>query len=186
MNRMQEGDREVAERIAPLVWGELHRLAEQAMRHERGDHTLQPTALANEAWLELSQREGLDWKSRATYFATASLVMRHTLVNHARARRTAKRGGGARRNDFEVLIESFDARPLDTDSFIDLDSALEHLRGIDERKARIIDLRFFCGLTIEEAAGVLDLSPASVGNEFRAARAWLREKLGVRTPDAAG
>ncbi len=172
--RARDGDREAGERVFEVVEQELHRLAVQMMHAERRGHTLQPTALVNEAFVRLIDQSGIDWKSRAHFFAIAAEVMRHVLVDHARRRNAAKRGASAQR---VTLTESAGVTDSDDIDVVALDEALEELNRLNERQRKVIDLRFFGGLTIDEAAHVLEVSPQTVRLDWRMARAWLRQRL---------
>jgi RNA polymerase sigma factor (TIGR02999 family) len=169
------GDREALDRMLPLVYGELHHLAERYLSHERPDHTLQPTALVHEAYLRLVNQQHVDWRNRAQFLWVAASMMRRILLNHARDRRAAKRGGDARKQISLSLIEAPSGAP-DVD-LIALDDALGQLAQLDERKARVVELRFFGGLKMEEAAEVLGVSLATVEREWSFARAWLYNAL---------
>ena len=168
------GDRMALERLAPLVERELRRLAQVYLRRESGGHTLQPTALVNEAYLRLIQWQGVDWRGRAHFFAVAAKMMRNILVNHAVTRRREKRGGGA------VLV-SLDpghaATPEPASDMLALDEAMKKLASFDERKCQIVELRFFGGLSEEETAQVLNTSLRTVQREWNIARAWLFREL---------
>jgi RNA polymerase sigma-70 factor (ECF subfamily) len=177
LHQLRDGDREAAERVAPLVYDELHGLAAAHMRGERAGHTLQATGLVHEAWARLVEQDKAAWETRSAFFAMSSKIMRHVLVRHALARGRKKRGGGAPREAFEIVIESFAERTLAAGDFIDLHEALERLATIDERAAGIVDLRFFGGMTVQETADILELSTSTVESSFRAARAWLRNAL---------
>ena len=164
------GDRTALDRLVPLVHSELRRLARRYMRRERAGHTLQTTALIHEAYLRLVDAQGVDWQSRAHFFAIAARVMRRVLVDFARERGYRKRGGGRCRVtlDESLLI----AHAPDAD-LVALDDALNALSEVDARKSRAIELRFFGGLSIEEAAVVLEVSPETVKRDCRLAKAWL-------------
>ncbi|MEO6323502.1 MAG: sigma-70 family RNA polymerase sigma factor [Thermoanaerobaculia bacterium] len=167
------GDPGSLHKLMPLVYDELHRLADRSMRRERGSHTLQPTAVVNEAFLRLVDQR-VEWKSRAQFFAVAAQAMRRILVDHARGHDAAKRGGRATR---VLLDESLGAtQPRDVD-FIALDDALDRLGALDETQARVVELRFFGGLTIEETAAAMELSPATVKRDWSSAKAWLFREL---------
>jgi RNA polymerase sigma factor (TIGR02999 family) len=175
------GERDAFDELLPLVYNELHRLAARAMRGQPDGHTLQTTALVHEAYLRLVDREvgpeSVVWQSRAHFFAVAARAMRSVLVDHARARRAAKRGGGRRRLEVTVAPDGADQeRNIDV---IALDEALGRLAEMDQRKVRLVELRFFTGLGIEDAAEVLGISPATVKREWSMARAWLRRELGA-------
>ncbi len=163
-----------ASRIFELVHGELRRVASDLMRRERPDHTLQPTALVNEAYLRLVDASRVEWQSRAHFFGIAARAMRQILVDHARERAAEKRGGGWQR---VTLDEQLD---LSADSELDLfelDDALTRLGEMDVRMARIVELRFFGGLTVNEVAQVLEISKRTVQREWWTARMWLRREL---------
>jgi RNA polymerase sigma factor (TIGR02999 family) len=174
-----DGDRTALEELVPVVYRELHRQAERYMRGQPAGHTLQATALVNEVYLRLVSREPIDWKSRAHFFGVAAKAMRSILVDHARARRASKRGGGAH----QVTLAAADDSGSQEVEVIELDEALRQLAELDPRKAQLVELRWFGGLSIEEAAEVLAVSTATAKREWRMARAWLRREL---TPDGAG
>ncbi len=172
-----------ADALWTLVYDELQRLARRAMADERNAHTLQPTALVNEAWLKLVQPEGdPGWEGRAHFFRTAARAMRHILVDHARARGRRKRGGDAQRVDLDV--DRSTPAPITPDlDLIALDDALAGLGEMDEELARLVELRFFAGLSIADTARVLGRSTATVERSWRVARAWLRRAMdGEVTP----
>ncbi len=164
------GDRGALDRLVPRVYGELRRVADRYLRRERTDHTLQPTALVHEAYLRLTGAERPEWRDRLHFYAVAAQVMRRILVDHARAHRADKRGGGVR---FLPLDEGTAAVGERAAELIALDDALESLAKIDPRKARIIELHYFAGLSVAETAEVLDRSISTVVLEARLARAWL-------------
>jgi RNA polymerase sigma factor (TIGR02999 family) len=173
-----DGDRAAFEELVAVVYRELHRQAERYMRAQPAGHTLQATALVNEAYLRLVSREPIDWKSRAHFFGVAAKAMRSILVDHARARRASKRGGGAD----QVSLAAVDSGGQEVE-VLELDEALQQLAMLDPRKANLVELRWFGGLSIEEAAQVMAVSTATAKREWRTARAWLRREL---TPDGAG
>lgn len=173
----RDGDREALSRLMPLVYGELRRLAARSLEGERKDHTLQPTALVHEAFLRLAGGAVPRWQDRVHFYAVAAQVMRRLLVDHARARRTEKRGGGARPLPLEAALDIGSPEAGDPELLIALDEALVELAVHDPRKARIVELRFFGGLTIEETAEVLDLATSTVILEARLARAWLFRRI---------
>lgn len=176
------GDPVAAEQVFPLIYDELRRLAQRYMNQERADHTLQATALVNEAYVKLVRTAGDEssWNSRSHFFAAAALAMRRILVNHARARQTQKRGGDRQRMILDEAAAAFNDRAID---LLDLDDALTRLAALDQTQARIVELRFFGGLTVEQTAGILDKSVRTIQYDWAMARAWLRgELLG---PDAA-
>jgi RNA polymerase sigma-70 factor (ECF subfamily) len=159
--------------LVPIVYDELHRLAHHYMRTERAGHTLQTTALVNEAYLRLVDVERLEWRDRAHFFAMAATMMRRILVDHARGHARDKRGGGV---IMTSLKDDVAAAAPDVD-VLALDAALEKLGQIDERQARLVELRYFAGLTIEEAAAALQISTGTVKREWVIAKAWLYREL---------
>lgn len=174
LQRWGAGDTQAIGELLPLLYDELRRLAAVYMRRQPQGHTLQPTALVNEAYLKLAGQENLSFADRAGFFALAAKAMRQLLVDHARAHNAAKRGGDAVRVTLDEGIASVPSRDVD---FADLDAALAELGRLDERQARIVELRFFAGLGIEETAVALSLSPATVKREWATARAWLYRAL---------
>ena len=169
-----EGDQGAIDRLLPLVYDELRSLAGNLMRHERDGHTLQPTALANEAFIRLIDQHSIDWKNRAHFFALAAQTMRRVLVDHARARGAIKRGGDRRR----IALAEDAAIGLDQlDDLLALDEALHKLARLSERQARVVELRFFGGLSIEETAEMIGVSPRTVKGDWRVSRAWLEREL---------
>jgi RNA polymerase sigma factor (TIGR02999 family) len=171
---LSAGNRDVESRLIPQVYGELRRLAAHYMRSERGNHTLQPTALVNEAYTRLVQQPQIPWQSRAHFFATASHLMRHILVDHARARRAGKRGGLQRQVTLDDALLPSSERTMDV---LILDEALENLAQFDSRQARIVELHFFGGLTFAEIALVLKVTERTVKRDWSMARAWLKGEL---------
>ena len=169
------GREEALEELMPIVYEELGRLAKAHLARERPDHTLQPTDLVHETYLKLVDQRRADWKSRAHFFAVAARLMRRILVDHARARLARKRGGGA------VVVRFDETLPLWTDSsdvmLIALDDALVALGALDDRQARTVELRYFAGLTIDEAALALGVSGMTVKRDWTVARAWLKLRL---------
>jgi RNA polymerase sigma-70 factor, ECF subfamily len=168
------GDRSALDRLLPLVEEELHRLAHRYMSREREDHTLQTTALVNEAYLRLIDQRRVRWQNRAHFFAIAAQTMRRILIDHARRRAFAKRGGGARELQLDEAAVLTDERASE---LVALDDALRALADVDERKSRVVELRFFGGLSVEETAEVLGVSPDTVTREWRRARAFLRREM---------
>ena len=164
-----EGDRSAQDRLAPLVYEELRRLAHRYMKRERPDHTLQTTALVNEAYLRLIDQRDVRWRNRAHFFAIAAEMMRRILIDHARKRASAK-GGGAGKLSLEEAAVMSDERAAE---LVALEEALVSLSEVDERKSRIVEMRFFSGLSVEEIAGVIGVSPDTVTREWRRAKAWL-------------
>jgi RNA polymerase sigma factor (TIGR02999 family) len=169
----RNGDRAALDKLFPLVYDELRRLAHYYMRRERPDHTLQPTALVHEAYIRLVGMD-VQWENRVHFFAIAAQVMRRILVDHARSRQYAKRQGGVHRVSLDEAIATPEQRPAD---LIALDDALTSLAAIDPRKSQIVELRVFGGLTIEETANVLGVSTGTIINDYRLARAWLYSEI---------
>lgn len=169
-----QGDRGALDRLLPLVYDELRRLARRHMRRERPGHTLQTTALVHEAYLRLVNQENVRWQNRAQFFGVAAELMRRILVDHARALHSAKRGSGARTVPLE---EGAALSPERAGEMVAIDEALRRLEAIDPRKSRVVELRFFGGLTVEEAADVLGTSSVTVARDWRAARAWLFHEI---------
>ena len=165
-----DGDQQALQRLAPLVETELHRQARRYLKQERPGHTLQSTALVNEAYLRLIDWKNVQWHNRAHFFAVSAKLMRRILVDHARSRRYLKRGGAAAKVSLEEAAVVTAERGPD---LIAVDEALERLAVIDPRKSRIIELRFFGGLSVEETAEVLKVSPRTVKREWSLAQAWL-------------
>jgi RNA polymerase sigma factor (TIGR02999 family) len=175
------GDEDALERLIPLVYQELHRIARRCMAGERVGHSLQATALVNEAFVRLVDGKAVAWNDRAHFLAVSARVMRRVLVDHARARKYQKRGGDAVRVSFDEALRTASDLPPD---YIALDAALEGLAKLDERKSRVVEMRFFGGLSVEETAAVLNVSPATVMGDWRFAKAWLkREMRGQRHDD---
>ena len=170
------GDRDAVERLMPLVYGELREIAERHFRRERPGHTLQPTAVVHEAYFRLVDQTRVTWKNRGHFFAIASQAMRRILIDHARAREADKRGGREKPVTLDVGVAS--PEPADDVDLLALDEALVRLKALDEPQARIVELRFFGGLSIEETAEAMETSPSSIKREFRSARAWLFRELG--------
>lgn len=168
------GSREALDEMLPLVYDELHRLAAGYLGRERPDHTLQPTALVHEAYLRLVRQRDVDWRNRAQFLGLAAGIMRRILVNHARDRAAAKRSGDRERVSLS-LVEAPTGNP-DVD-LLALEAALERLAALDPRKARVVELRFFGGLTTEEVAAVLAISRATVERDWSFARAWLYDAI---------
>lgn len=173
LDRISEGDGNAPGELLPLVYGELRKLAQGYMQNERSDHTLQATALVHEAYIRLVDWEKVSWQNKAHFFAVAAQVMRKILVDYAREKK-------ARKRDFGQKLALDEAVSFSTTQEIDisaLDEALENLEKFDEQQARIVELRFFGGLTIEETAHILEISPATVKREWTVAKAWLYDKL---------
>jgi len=169
----RNGDQDALQRLLPLVYNELHALARRHMRGERPDHTLQTTALIHEAYLRLCGAD-VAWEGRAHFLAVAAQTMRRILVDHARARSRDKRGGGIAPISLEAAAP---VAPEASDELLALDEALTRLSALDERKAHAVELHYFGGLTYDETAAALDVSPATVDRELRLAKAWLYREL---------
>ncbi len=169
-----DGDRRALDDMLPLVYDELHRLAARYLGRERPDHTLQPTALVHEAYLRLVRQREVDWRNRAQFLGLAAGIMRRILVNHARDRAAAKRSGDRERVSLSLVEAPSGGRDLD---LLALEAALDRLAELDPRKARVVELRFFGGLTMEEIAAVLEISRATVERDWSFARAWLYDAL---------
>lgn len=169
------GDKTALERLMPLVYSELRRLATNYLRRERPGHTLQPTALVNEAYLKLIDQKNAKWQNRAQFFGISAQLMRRILVDHARQHQAAKRGGSEQQRLSITTAEKLVERP--TLDLLALNEALEMLTEIDPQQGRIVELKFFGGLSIEETAEVLGISHATVERDWKMARAWLRRKL---------
>jgi RNA polymerase sigma factor (TIGR02999 family) len=172
----RSGDQSVGEQLLPVIYAELHRQAERAMRRERGEHTLQATALVHEAYLRLVDQSRVEWRNRSHFFGVAAQAMRRILVDHARGRQAAKRGGAIQHR---LTLDAADALADASDSvdLLDLHEALEALAALDPLQARLVELRYFTGLNIEETGEALGISPATVKREWAVARAWLRREL---------
>jgi len=171
---LKNGNRDAESRLMPLVYGELRRLAGLYMRGERPGHTLQATALVHEAYLRLVGHEDVDWQNRAHFFGVAANLMRRILVDHARAKQAKKRGGGDQKVSLDQAVL---VRPEAPEQFLALDEALERLAKRDPRQARIVELRYFGGLSEEETAEVLQISVRTVKRDWSVARAWLYQQL---------
>jgi RNA polymerase sigma factor (TIGR02999 family) len=176
-----QGDQGAREALIPLVYDELRRLARRYLRRERPDHTLQSAALVNEAYLRLIRQEHPQWQNRAHFFGVAAQLMRHILVDHARNRAAAKRGAGAPRLTLDPDVALPQARDVD---LVALDDALNQLAALDPQQSRLVELRFFGGLSIEETSVVLGVSPATVKREWATARAWLQREMRNRKTSA--
>jgi RNA polymerase sigma-70 factor (ECF subfamily) len=179
---LSRGDPEAADRLLPIVYREMKSLAAAYLRRERAGHTLQPTALAHDAFLRLVSQKSCTWQNRAHFLGMAARVMRHILVDHARRRRAQRRGGG------RTMVQLEEAQPGRTREveFDELDQALNDLARLSERQARMVELRYFGGLTIDETAEVLGVSPMTVKRDWTVARAWLFRELRGTTGPGAG
>jgi RNA polymerase sigma factor (TIGR02999 family) len=174
LGNWSRGDRHALDRLLPLVHAELRRIAARQLRLERAGHTLQPTALVNEAYLRLVDQRRVDWRNRAHFFGVAAQMMRRILVDHARRHNARKRGDGIQHVSIDQVEEPAAG---DRISVLVLDQALGRLERVDQGLAQIVELRAFGGLTIEEAAHVLKVSPSTAKREWRTAKAWLRREL---------
>ncbi|HEY1403292.1 MAG TPA: sigma-70 family RNA polymerase sigma factor, partial [Pyrinomonadaceae bacterium] len=168
------GDRAALDKLTPLVYAELRRIARRQMSRERDGHTLQATALVNEAFIRISGQESFNWQDRAHFYAVCAQVMRHILIDHARANARDKRGGGAIHVSLDEAAVLAGGQATD---FLALEEALRALEAFDPQKGRIVELRYFAGLGIEETAEVLKISPTTVRREWRRAKAWLYRAL---------
>jgi RNA polymerase sigma-70 factor (ECF subfamily) len=168
------GNQAALDQLMPLVDRELHRLAHHYMRHEKPGHTLQTTALVNEAYLKLIDQRNVQWKNRAHFFALSAQLMRRILVDHARKRKYAKRGGDAQKISFAEVMAVSPERSAD---LIVLDDVLKKLAAIDLRKSKVVEMRFFGGLSVEETAEALGVSPLTVKRDWKMAKAWLYNTL---------
>lgn len=174
------GDDAALERLLPVIYGELRRIASAQLRRERPDHTLAPTALVHELYMRLVDQRRATWQHRAHFFGIAAQLMRRILVDHARERRAGKRGGSATRVSLDGALEASELPAGADQGIIDVlavDEALERLTCVDSEQGRIVELRFFAGLTVEETAHVLNRSPRTIKREWRLARAWLYREL---------
>jgi RNA polymerase sigma-70 factor (ECF subfamily) len=172
----QRGDRAALDKLTPLVYDEIRRIAHRYMQREREGHTLQTTALVNEAYLRLASQQQINWQNRTHFFAVTAQVMRHILIDYARRRQYVKHGGEAQRISFDDALASEEAvlmaQPRAAE-LLALDEALDELAKLDRRKSRVVELRYFGGLSLAETAEVLEVSPMTVRRDWRAAKAWL-------------
>ncbi len=173
LRAMKSGDESAASRLLPLVYSELHRLARHYMQRERSDHTLQPTALINEAYLRLAHGD-IDWQSRQHFIGVAATVMRRVLVDHARAHNAPMRGGDRQKVELDEGLAFSGERSCEV---LALHDALSRLEEVNPRQAKVVELRYFAGLSVEEVAGVLDVSPRSVKRDWTLARLWLFKEI---------
>lgn len=169
-------DKPALDELMPVVYDELRRLAQSYLSRERPGHTLQTTALVHEAYLRLVDQKSVNWQNRAQFFGIAAQMMRRILINHARERNAQKRQGYATKVSLDEAISVFENREVD---LVALDEALDKLAALDSQQAQIVELRFFGGLTIDEAAEVIEISPATTKREWEAAKLWLRRQLGT-------
>jgi len=181
LNDWSDGDQAARDQLMSVVYDELHRLAHNYMKHESPGHTLQTSALVNEAFLRLIDQSNVKWRNRAHFFGIAAQMMRRILVDYARSRRYAKRGGGAQEISLDEALTVSDERSSEV---VALDEALTRFAGVDERKSQIVELRFFGGLSIEETAEVLAVSPGTIMRDWTLAKAWLRRELSNNSSEA--
>ena len=174
LEQASAGDQTALDALLPLVYQELRRLADHYLRQERPDHTLQATALVHEAYLRLVGQTSINWQNRAHFFSVAAQVMRHILVDHARAHTAQKRGGGLTKLSLDEAVSFFNQRDV---NLVALDEALTELAQLDPQQARIVELRFFGGLALEEVAEVLKITPGKVRYDWRIAKAWLHRTI---------
>lgn len=174
LGELAKGNADAGPKLIPLVYDELRRMADRYMRRERSDHTLQTTALVHEAYLKLVDQHSVTWQNRAHFFGVAAQVMRRVLVDHARGHIREKRGGGVVPVS---LDEAMVISPERSEEFLELDGALDRLAALDSRQAKIVELRFFGGLTVEETAEILGISPKTVKRDWAVAKAWLHGEL---------
>ena len=172
----REGDSHALEKLLPLVYDELHRQAMGFFGRERAGHTLQPTVLVNEVYLRLVNQREATWQNRAQFFAIAAQMMRRILVSHARARQAAKRGGAEQRI---TLVEEVAPAPQRDVNLLALDEALKKLEAIDLEKSRMVELRFFSGLSVAETADVMGVSPRTIDRQWQTAKAWLYREIAI-------
>jgi len=170
------GDRAALDRLLPLVYGQLRQIAERALRQERPDHTLSPTALVHEAYLKLVQLDSITWEGRAHFFGACAQAMRRILISYARMKKADKRGAGSAHVPITSVMVAAESRPQDV---IALDEALVKLEALDARQARVVECRFFAGMGVEETASALGISPATVKRDWTVARAFLNRELGA-------
>jgi RNA polymerase sigma factor (TIGR02999 family) len=172
--RFRQGDREAEAQLIPVVYAELRRLASLCLNRERRDHTLEPTALVHEAFLRMTNENQPQWQNRAHFFGVAARLMRQILVDYARRHHTRKRGGGQEKLTLDDVLSFTEQKSAEV---VMLDEALDRLSGQDERQARIVEMRFFGGLKMEEIAEVLQISPRTVKRDWTIARAWLHQEI---------
>jgi RNA polymerase sigma factor (TIGR02999 family) len=181
LSEWANGNRDALDSLAPLVQAELRRIADAYLRREHAGHTLQPTALVNEAWLRLVKQEQPEFESRRRFYALAAQVMRQILIDYARGARAGKRGGG----EFAVALpHSLSGGDTGVEDFLALNEALEQLAKFSPRQAQVIELRYFGGLDVEESAGLLEVSPATISREQRSAEAWLGRTMSARATES--
>ena len=180
LTEWREGDRTALDRLTPLVYDEIRRIAHRYVQRERDGHTLQTTALVNEAYLRLAGNQQINWQNRAHFFAVTAQVMRHILIDYARRRNYVKHGGEAQRVSFSEALASEESVPMSKPRAVELlalDEALNELAKFDPRKSRVVELRYFGGLSLDETAEVLEVSLMTVRRDWRAAKAWLFRRM---------
>jgi RNA polymerase sigma factor (TIGR02999 family) len=177
------GDQEALNKLIPLVYDELHKLARRHLRRERSDHTLQTTALVHEAYLKLIDQREANWENRVQFFAVAAQLMRRILVDYARRHRASKRGGDVYKLSLDEALVPFEEKDAE---LLVLDEALDRLATIDLQQSRVVELRVFAGLTLEETAQALNISPRTVRREWSMAKAWLHRQMKNQRPVTAG
>jgi RNA polymerase sigma factor (TIGR02999 family) len=183
LNRLADGDQEAAAQLVPLIYEELRRLAVQRLRHERTGHTLQATALVHEVYLKLAGQQSAKWQNRVQFFAVASQLMRRVLVDYARTQQRVRRGGGQKKVSLDEVVL---IAPDRTDELLAVHESLSRLEKLDARQGRIVELRYFGGLTLDETAEVLHVSPKTVMREWNFAKAWLYGELKERQDGTRG
>ena len=181
LKAMNRGDKSAADQLLPIVYSELHRLAKSYMSRERRDHTLQPTALINQAYLRIAQQEHMEWQNHAHFIGFAANVMRRVLVDHARERNAAMRGGGRMRVELDEGVAS---SPEASAEILQLEEALTRLEQMNPRQAQVVEMRYFGGLSVEEVAGILGIAPRSVKRDWALARMWLYQEIQKRPHDS--
>jgi RNA polymerase sigma factor (TIGR02999 family) len=174
LSELAGGDPDAMDRLLPIVYDQLRDMARRELRRERADHTLGATAIVHEAYLKLVQLDRVSWEGRAHFFGAAAMVMRRVLISYARARNAQKRGSGASRVPLEDVVLAAQERPAE---LLALDEALERLKALNERQARVVECRFFAGMGIDETAMALGISNATVRRDWAVARAWLNREL---------
>ena len=177
------GDQEALNKLMPLVYDELHKLASRYLRRERQDHTLQTTALVHEAYLKLVDQRNANWENRVQFFAVSAQLMRRILVDYARRHRASKRGGDLYRLSLDDALVSTEEKDAE---LLGLDEALDRLAAIDPQQSRVVELRIFAGLTLEETGQALNISPRTVRREWNMAKAWLHRQIKNQRPLMAG
>lgn len=174
LSEAAEGDPDALDRLLPIVYENLKALAQRELRRERADHTLNATALVHEAYLKLVRLDSIDWEGRAHFFGAAAQAMRRILISYARMKKAGKRGSGADHLSLDDVVVAARDRPAE---LLALDEALERLEALDERQARVIECRYFAGMSVEETGTALGVSPATVKRDWTLARAWLNREL---------